>query len=77
MSDMVVWIAVMAVALALALTVWLVLVFRSEKHEPRQMHDSVPGREVDGGRFEARGGRQQMPDPREPLEPEREQESNK
>ena len=70
-----IWLAVMALCLALALATWIVLVFRSEKHEPEMLHDSLPHREVIGGKFDAHeGGRQVMPDPREPLLPERDRE---
>ena len=68
---MAVWLFVMAIALALALATWIFLVFHAQTHEPRQMHESFPDREVNGGKFRARaGGRQVMPDPREPLVPE-------
>ncbi len=68
---MAVWLAVMALALALALASWIVLVFRAQRHESRQAQESLPDREVIGGRFRAKaGGRQMMPDPREPLIPE-------
>ena len=65
------WLGIMAVAFAVALTTWIVLVFRAGRDTPHQAHDSTPHREVVGGSFEAHGGgRQVMPDPFEPLVPE-------
>jgi len=65
------WLAVMAVAFASALTVWITLVFRAGRNVPHRQHDSTPHREVVGGAFQAHeGGRQVMPDPSEPLVPE-------
>ena len=65
-----IWLAVMAVCFILALAIWITLVFRAERHEP-ELHDSLPHRDVIGGKFDAReGGRQLMPDPHEPLIPE-------
>lgn len=67
-----IWLVVMAICLAAALATWIFLVFRSERHTPEQLHDSFPHREVIGGKFDAHeGGRQVMPDPHEPLVPER------
>ena len=66
-----VWLAAMAICLALALATWIALVFRAQRHEPQEMHESFPDREVNGGKFHARaGGWQVMPDPRAPLTPE-------
>jgi hypothetical protein len=66
-----VWLVVMALCFALALGLWITLVFRAERHTPEMLHDSLPHREVIGGKFDAHeGGRQVMPDPREPLIPE-------
>ncbi|HEX9064052.1 MAG TPA: hypothetical protein VF843_03030, partial [Streptosporangiaceae bacterium] len=65
------WLIVMAVALALALGAWIFLTFHAQRHEARQMTESNPQLDVNGGHFHARaGGRQAMPDPREPIVPE-------
>jgi hypothetical protein len=62
------WLGIMAVAFALALTVWISLVFWAGRNTPRRPEDPLPPREIIGGVFEARrGGRQVMPDPREPI----------
>ena len=65
------WLAIMAVAFAAALALWIVLVFRADKPRPGPPQDSTPRREVIGGAFTARqGGRQVMPDPGASLVPE-------
>jgi hypothetical protein len=65
------WLAIMAVAFAAALAVWIGIVFRADRHPSRRAQDSSPHREVMGGAFEAReGGRQLMPDPGAALVPE-------
>ena len=62
------WLGIMAVAFAGAMTVWIVLVFRAGRNIPKRPEDPLPPREIIGGVFEARrGGRQVMPDPREPI----------
>lgn len=62
------WLGIMAVALAAAIAAWIWLVFRAGRREPEAARDSSPHREVIGGGFVAReGGRQVMPDPREPI----------
>jgi hypothetical protein len=65
------WLGIMAVAFAAALALWIALVFRAERLRPRPPQESTPHREVIGGAFDAReGGRQVMPHPGAPLEPE-------
>jgi hypothetical protein len=62
------WLGIMAVAFAGAMTVWIVLVFWAGRDIPKRPEDPLPPREIIGGVFEARrGGRQVMPDPREPI----------
>jgi hypothetical protein len=62
------WLGIMAVAFAGAMTVWIVLVFWAGRNIPKRPEDLPPPREIIGGVFEARrGGRQVMPDPREPI----------
>ncbi|HVB45144.1 MAG TPA: hypothetical protein VNF47_20910 [Streptosporangiaceae bacterium] len=62
------WIGIMAIAFALALVLWLTLVFRANRHPHGMGQGTSPRREVLGGSFEAReGGRQVMPDPNTPL----------
>jgi hypothetical protein len=62
------WLGIMAVAFAGAMTVWIVLVFWAGRNPPDRPEDPLPPREIIGGTFEARrGGRQVMPDPREPI----------
>jgi hypothetical protein len=58
----------MALAFAVAMTVWIALVFRAGRHPHGYTQDPSIRREVIGGAFVARdGGRQVVPDPREPL----------
>ena len=65
------WLAIMAVAFAAALALWIGLVFRAERLKPGPPHESAPHRDVIGGAFAAReGGRQVMPDPGAPIVPE-------
>ena len=65
------WLGIMAVALALTLTLWIALVFRADSQRIGPPQESEPHREVMGGAFAAReGGRQVMPDPEAPLVPE-------
>jgi hypothetical protein len=62
------WLGIMAVAFAIALTVWISLVFWAGRKTPDRPEDPLPPREIIGGVFEAHlGGRQVMPDPREPI----------
>ena len=62
------WLGIMAVAFAGAMTVWIVLVFWAGRNIPKRPQDPLPPREIIGGVFQARrGGRQVMPDPREPI----------
>jgi hypothetical protein len=63
------WLGIMALAFAVALAIWISLVFWAERH-PGGRTQPPPPREVIGGMFVAKdGGRQVMPDPREPPEP--------
>ncbi len=66
------WLGIMAVAFAAALALWITVVFRAGRNAPhRQQRETGRHREVVGGAFDAReGGRQVMPDPGAPLEPE-------
>jgi hypothetical protein len=62
------WLGIMAVAFAVALTVWISLVFWAGRKTPDRPEDPLPSREIIGGAFEARQrGRQLMPDPLEPI----------
>src|SRR5215472_11852201 len=62
------WLGIMAVAFAGAMSTWIVLVFWAARNPPERPEDPLPPREIIGGTFEARlGGRQVMPDPREPI----------
>ena len=62
------WLGIMAVAFAGAMTLWIVLVFWAGRKTPDRPEVPLPPREIVGGAFEARrGGRQVMPDPREPI----------
>jgi len=62
------WLGIMAAAFALAMTVWISLVFWAGRKPPARPEDPLPPREIIGGVFEARrGGRQVVPDPREPI----------
>jgi len=61
------WLGIMAAAFALAMVVWIALVFNADRHPRSREQDSEPHREVIGGEFEARaGGRQLMPHPGQP-----------
>jgi hypothetical protein len=71
------WLGIMALAFAIAMAVWIALVFLADRHPGGKAQESWPHRDVIGGAFAAReGGRQVTPDPRtspenEPdLEPE-------
>jgi hypothetical protein len=62
------WLGIMAVGVAAALALWLILVLRADRKLPDKPEAMPPPREIVGGIFEAwRGGRQVMPDPREPI----------
>jgi len=62
------WLGVMAAAFAIALTVWISLVFWAGRRTPDRPEVPLPPREIVGGAFQARqGGRQLMPDPLEPI----------
>ncbi len=64
------WLGIMAAAFAVAMALWIWLVLRADKH-PHGYQNEIPPmrREVLGGAFVARdGGRQVVPDPREPAE---------
>jgi hypothetical protein len=64
------WLGIMAGAFAIALAVWIFLVFNADRHPQGRAQNSLPHREVMGGEFEARdGGRQLMPHPGQPREP--------
>jgi hypothetical protein len=65
------WLAIMALSFALAMTLWIGLVFYANRHPGGKAQESWPHRDVMGGSFEARqGGRQVMPDPTSPPEPQ-------
>jgi hypothetical protein len=65
------WLGIMALSFALAVTLWIGLVFYANRHPGGKAQESWPHRDVMGGSFEARqGGRQVMPDPTSPAEPE-------
>jgi hypothetical protein len=67
------WLGIMALAFAIAMAVWIALVFRADRHPGGKAQESWPHRDVMGGAFAAReGGRQVTPDPRTPPEPETE-----
>src|SRR5262245_59787438 len=62
------WLGIMAAAFAIAMTVWISLVFWAGRKSPGRPEVPLPPREIVGGAFEARqGGRQLMPDPFEPI----------
>lgn len=64
------WLGIMALAFAIAMVVWIGLVFRADRHPHGFQQDTTERREVIGGSFVARdGGRQVVPDPREPMQP--------
>lgn len=63
------WLGIMAVGVAIALTLWLTLVLRADRKLPDKPRTTPPPREIVGGIFQAwRGGRQVMPDPYETIE---------
>ena len=69
------WLGIMALAFAIAMAIWIALVFMADRHPGGKAQESWPHRDVIGGAFAAReGGRQVTPDPRTPPEPEQEQE---
>ncbi len=60
---------IIPVVVAVALAVWITMVYRADKHPgpPTRARGSKPRREVIGGSFRGTGGRQLMPLPnREP-----------
>ena len=64
------WLGIMALAFALALATWIGLVFLAGRHPGGKAQEQWPRRNVMGGSFTAsQGGRQVMPDPREPEVP--------
>ena len=66
------WLGIMALAFAIAMALWIVLVFWAGRVK-HKVHENSPRREVIGGSFEAHeGGRQVVPDPRESLPDPRE-----
>jgi hypothetical protein len=70
------WLGIMALAFALAVVLWIGLVFNASRHPGGKAQESWPHRDVMGGHFSAReGGRQVTPDPRVPPEPEEEVEA--
>jgi hypothetical protein len=67
------WLGIMALSFALALAIWIGLVFFAGRHPGGQAQESWPRRDVMGGSFTAsEGGRQVMPDPAGSAEAERE-----
>ncbi len=63
------WLGIMALAFAIAIVAWIGLVFWADRHPHGYQQDTTTSREVMGGSFVARdGGRQVVPDPREPLQ---------
>lgn len=63
------WLGIMALAFALAMVAWIGLVFLADRHPHGFQQDTTERREVAGGSFVARdGGRQVVPDPREPMQ---------
>jgi hypothetical protein len=67
------WLGIMALAFALAIAVWIGLVFMANRHPGGKAQESWPHRDVMGGAFSAaQGGRQVTPDPRVPPESEAE-----
>ena len=67
------WLGIMALSFALAVTLWILLVFNASRHPGGKRQESWPHRDVIGGSFSAReGGRQVMPDPVRPPETEAE-----
>lgn len=64
------WLGIMALSFAVAIAVWIGLVFNAGRHPGGKAQESWPHRDVMGGAFFAReGGRQVTPDPRIPPEP--------
>ena len=66
MSHSVLAAVVIPIVVILALAAWLFLVYRADRHSgdgghPETSHRAVPRREVAGGAFRSRGGRQVMP----------------
>jgi hypothetical protein len=58
------WLGIMALSFALALAIWIGLVFFAGRHPGGKAQESWPRRDVMGGSFTAsEGGRQVMPDP--------------
>lgn len=63
MSNQVIAEIVIPVVIAVALAIWIVLVVRANRHPRYARHSQRPRRQVAGGAFRARGGRQLMPTP--------------
>jgi hypothetical protein len=66
MSHSVLAAIVIPIVVIIALAAWLFLVYRAARHSgdgghPETSHRSVPRRDVAGGAFRSRGGRQVMP----------------
>ena len=57
---------IIPIVVIILLAVWLFMVYRADRHpgqggQPETGHRAVPRREVAGGAFRSRGGRQVMP----------------
>ncbi len=60
------WLGIMALAFAIALVIWISLVFYADRHPVGKVREPPRRGEVTGGSFTAaEGGRQVTPDPRE------------
>jgi len=65
------WLGIMALAFAVALVIWISLVFYADRHPVGKVNEPARRGEVTGGSFTAaEGGRQVTPDPnKEPVVP--------
>jgi len=68
MSHAVLTAIVVPLVVAVALAVWITMVYRAERHPgfARSRNSSKQRREVSGGSFRGSGGRQVMPIPGQP-----------
>jgi hypothetical protein len=71
MSHNVLAAVIIPIVAIILLGVWLFMVYRADRHpgqggQPETGHRAVPRREVAGGAFHGRGGRQVMPRRDEP-----------